>query len=406
MGDDTGPRRSDASSSRRRQPGFPFWVVRGARATNHRPPPAAAAMGRMHDGVEATSGRPEHAEQRQAPAHAGHTNHTGRTGVDLRARVPSAPRPAPAASRPSRRLALPWKRFARPAQPLQPPSSPRNARSAVRRSRRSAIALIGLVVVQALFLAAIAWGLTSPTFQARSVQVQGTSDPMLLAAIHRLPLSGCNIFRCDLASRARLVEALPAVGHAEVRAIYPDGLLVTVTPRRPTLLWRTGEQSLVVASDGTVLGPLASDPAYAHLSLLPISDPDAAAFAGQIPRPGYQIPAAEAEMAGQLRTGITGTLGNGWTLQWTAEEGFVASDGSGTQIVFGTPADAAQALTSYPDPATLAATPTVTDVDHGVAAQLQVLQALRTRLAQSGQHAVLIDLRWGPHPYYRLASGA
>lgn len=263
--------------------------------------------------------------------------------------------------------------------------------------------------MQALFLAAVAWGLTSPTFQARSVQIQGTSDPMLLAAIHRLPLPGCNIFRCDLASRARLVEALPAVAHAEVRAIYPNGLLVTVTPRRPTLLWRAGGQALVVASDGTVLGPLASDPAYAHLSLLPISDPDAAAFAGQIPRPGYQIPAAEAEMAGQLRTGITEALGNGWTLQWTAAEGFVASDtsdGSGTRIVFGTPADAAQALTSYPDPATLAATPTAAEVDQGVAAQLQVLQALRTRLAQGGQHAVLIDLRWGPHPYYRLASGA
>jgi len=259
--------------------------------------------------------------------------------------------------------------------------------------------------VQALFLAAVAWGLTSPTFQARSVQIQGTSDPMLLAAIHRLPLPGCNIFRCDLTSRAHLVEALPAVAHAEVRAIYPNGLLVSVTPRRPTLLWRAGGQSLVVASDGTVLGSLASDPVYAHLSLLPISDPDAAAFAGQIPRPGYQIPATMAEMAGQLRTGITEALGNGWTLQWTAAEGFVASDGSSTQIVFGTPADAAQALTSYPDPATLAATPTVAGVDHGVAAQLQVLQALRTRLAQSGQHAVLIDLRWGPHPYYRLANG-
>ncbi|MGH2516560.1 MAG: hypothetical protein ACRDHP_12970, partial [Ktedonobacterales bacterium] len=136
------------------------------------------------------------------------------------------------------------------------------------------------------------------------------------------------------------------------------------------------------------------------------SDPSGAAFAGHMPQPDARIPAAQAEMAGQLRTGITRALGGGWTLQWTAGSGFVAGDGSGIQVLFGTPSDAAQALTSYPDPATLAATPTAAGVDRGVAAQLQVLLALRTQLAGSGQQAVLIDLRWGPHPYYRLANGA
>lgn len=260
--------------------------------------------------------------------------------------------------------------------------------------------------MQALFLAAIAWGLTSPTFQARYVQVQGTSDPALLATIQRLPLTGCNIFRCDLTRRAHLIEALPAVAHAEVHTIYPNGLFVVVTPRRPALLWQTNGQALVIASDGTVLGPLASDPTYTKLALLPISDPSAAAFSGRIPQPGYQIPATEAEMAGQLRTGITRMLGSGWTLQWTADRGFVASNPSGIQILFGTPTDAAQTLSSYPGPAALAATPTPADVDRGVAAQLQILQALRSQLAQSGQQASLIDLRWGPHPYYRLANGA
>ena len=267
-------------------------------------------------------------------------------------------------------------------------------------------ALIALAVVQALFLAAVAWGLTSPTFQARYVQVQGTSDPTLLATIQRLPLSGCNIFRCDLRTRVRIVEALPAVASADVHTIYPNGLLVVVTPRHPALLWQTGSESVVVAGDGTVLGPLDSDPAYTHLPLLPISDPGGGAFSGQSPQPGARIPAAEAEMAGQLRIGITRTLGNGWTLRWTAGTGFVASDGTDsgtqTQVLCGTPADAAQALTSYPDPATLAATPSNTAVDRGVAVQLQVLVALRAQLAQSGQQPVLIDLRWGPHPYYRL----
>jgi len=51
MGDDTGARRADVSSSRRRKPGFPFWVIRGARAANSRPAPASAAMRHVYDGV-------------------------------------------------------------------------------------------------------------------------------------------------------------------------------------------------------------------------------------------------------------------------------------------------------------------------------------------------------------------
>jgi cell division septal protein FtsQ len=421
MPDDSGPRRPAAISRRRQQPGFPFWVIRGgSRALNSRATSTSASMGHAHYAARTPVGRPivqpvvvpagrrARSEQRAAASHA---SRAGRAGVDLRADTPPAPRPDSHSSRPSGRLTLRWKR---PAQSFPLSSSPRGggvggeALPTSRRGgiRRTVYALIALLVVQTLFLAAIAWGLTSPTFQARYVQIQGTNDSTLLAAIQRLPLRGCNIFRCDLASRIQMVEALPAITHADIHTIYPNGLLVVVTPRRPMLLWQTDGQPLVVADDGTVLGSLASDPTYAKLALLPISDPSAAAFSGQIPHPGRQIPATEAEMAGQLRTGITGMLGDGWTLQWTADAGFVALDGRGTQILFGAPADATQTLSSYPDLAELAATPTAADVDRGVSAQLQILQALQSQLTQTGQRAVLIDLRWALHPYYRLANGA
>lgn len=399
MPDDIGSRRLGVSSRRRRQPGFPFWVIRGMRGPNSRPATVSAATWPPRDGELPAGGMSPSAQQRRPPA-----ARAGRAGVDLRAHAPVAPRAAPSAPRRTRRLTAPWKRRSQ-SSPLPPPPGASADQQGKRRSRRTVYALIGLIVVQALFLTAIAWGLTSPTFRVRYVQVQGTSDPTLLAAIQRLPLSGCNIFRCDLRSRVRKVEALPAVASADVQVIYPNGLLVVVTPRRPALLWQTSTGSAVVASDGTVLGSRDSDPTYAHLALLPISDPSGAVFSGRMPQPGARIPAAEAEMAGQLRMGLTRTLGDSWTLQWSASTGFVASDGS-TQVVFGTPNDAAQALTSYPDPATLAATPSTSAVDQGVAVQLQVLAALRAQLARNGQQAVLIDLRWGPHPFYRLVNGA
>jgi hypothetical protein len=251
-----------------------------------------------------------------------------------------------------------------------------------------------LVALLAAYLACIGlfvWALTSPTWQVRHVQVVGTGDATLISTIEALPLRGCDIFRCDIDRQTRLVEALPLVASAQVYAAYPDGLVVNVTPRQPSLLWHVGGSAVVVASDGTVLGVPDSDPTFTTATLTDVRDDDATAFGGRLPAPGKQIGTPLANMASQLRTGLSSVLGQGWSLRYTADEGFVAVETSGMQVVFGTPDDAAQAGAP--------------GAERGIAAQLDELRQVLTVLSGNGERASVIDLRWGAHPDYRLATG-
>lgn len=385
--------------SRPRPARGPFWVIRGAL------------------GAEETQRAREHAILASTP------QREGRTGVDMRAaggtgqRKPvSGPQTAP------RERALPWRRTrhstplpvstslapqANMAAPMETVTEALLARTSKRRRIRINVGLALLAVAQIAVLGLIAWGLTSPTWQVRYVQVEGTQDATLAAAIRKLPLTGCNIFRCDMAQRVRLVEGLPAIASAQVHAAYPDGLIVMVTPRRPALLWQVGGetngQTIVIASDGTVLGTSASDPAYTKAVLPLVLDDESAAFGGRMPAPGANMPAIMAEMAGQLRNGMTAALGGpGWTLHYATDNGFVAMGPNGEQVVFGTPADAALALAPPVAPAALGSTPDTATVDAGVRAQLDEVRSLEALLASKRQHPSLIDVRWGTHPYYRI----
>jgi hypothetical protein len=247
---------------------------------------------------------------------------------------------------------------------------------------------VALVVAQIAFATTIVWALTSPTWQVRYVRIVGTDDARLTQTIEALPLTGCNIFRCDTQGQVRQVERLPLVASVQIHAAYPDGLIVEVEPRHPALLWHVGGTAYVVASDGTVLGTPNSDPAFASAALQDVQDDGAAAFSGQAPSVGTHMPAAVADMARQLRSGLPAALGSNWTLRYTASQGFVAVEAGGARVVFGTPDDAASAGG--------------TGAVGGVATQIDELRGLLAALAARGEQPAVIDLRWGGHPYYRL----
>ena len=263
---------------------------------------------------------------------------------------------------------------------------------------------MGLLLAQIALVALAIWGITSPTWQVRHIRVEGTGDPVLLRAIQGLPLTGCNIFRCDLSGRARQVEHLPLVAHAVAHASYPDTLVIVVTPRRPAVLWQTSAGDIVLAVDGTVLGPPRSDPAFTHPPLPPIGDDQAALFGGKLPKAGQSISSLVVEMAGQLRMAMAGALGDGWALRYTSDRGFVAQSDDGRQVLFGTPSDAAQSVQTSAQTQALPslAPPSSQAVGSGVRRQLAELNALLAQLQQRSQRATLIDLRWGAHPYYRI----
>jgi hypothetical protein len=260
-----------------------------------------------------------------------------------------------------------------------------------------------LACAQVALIAVALWALLAPTWQVRHVRVAGTSDPVLLAAIAQLHLGGCDIFRCDLAPMAHQVESLPLVAHADVHADLPDGLIVVVTPRRPAVLWQTGAGTYVLADDGVVLGTPQSDPALLTAPLPQISDADALVFGGTSPAAGARLASILVKMAGQLRMGMAGVLASDWALEYTAASGFVATDSTGRQVIFGTPRDAASTVAG---PGTLQqlADPAPDAVTRGVRMQLAELSAILALLRKNGQSAALIDLRWGTNPYYRLAS--
>lgn len=292
----------------------------------------------------------------------------------------------------------------KPPSASRPPAASRpRPRLTGRRRLHIHPALKGLLVAQVALIALAIWGLTSPTWQVRHIRVEGTNDPVLRQAIQQLPLTGCNIFRCDLASSARQVQRLPLAAHAQAQASYPDTMVIVVTPRQPAVLWHTGVGDLVLAADGTVLGAPESDPTFTHPTLPRIDDDSATLFGGQLPHAGQSISAVLVEMAGQLRRDMSGALGDGWALHYTADRGFVASSADGRQVLFGTPSDAALATQTDAQAQALSyVTPPSADaVARGVQRQLAELRALLAQLKQRSERAMLIDLRWGAHPYYR-----
>ncbi|HKT37723.1 MAG TPA: hypothetical protein VJR48_05085, partial [Ktedonobacterales bacterium] len=260
-----------------------------------------------------------------------------------------------------------------------------------------------LLCAQIVLLGLAIWALTSPTWRISSVRVEGSSDPVVLNAIARMPLTGCIFFLCDLDARARQVQTIPAVAHAQVHAVYPNGLIVAITLRQPALLWRTTVQTLVISDDGVILGTPQSDPAYANLHVPQVRDDDADAFGGHISRAGQRLALPLVKMAAELQEGLPAALGNGWTLVYTAPDGFAATSGDGRRVVFGAPRDAASAATPNAGVTALLGDPALSAITRGVSIQLAELHALLAQLTAQGQRATLIDLRWGAYPYYRLA---
>jgi hypothetical protein len=263
---------------------------------------------------------------------------------------------------------------------------------------------VALICIQALLAGAAVWVLTSPTWQVRHVRVQGTNDAVVAQAIQALPLTGCDIFRCDLTGDARLVQTLPAVAHAVVHAAYPDTLVVVVALRTPALVWSTNQGAVVIADDGTVLGAPESDPVYAALHLPVVEDAGAVAFGG-VPAAGARLDTALVEMAAQLRSGLHDALGDGWALVYLPGVGLAATQPDGRRVLFGTPRDAAAMLSDTASAQALGTDPTPDDASRGVQAQLAALHRILAELSSRGQSAELLDLRWGAHPYWRPASG-
>ena len=77
----------------------------------------------------------------------------------------------------------------------------------------------------------------------------------------------------------RALNQLPAVDHAEVRAVVPDRLVIALTEHRPIFIVRAAEGSFLIGDSGVVLQSLAADDATTFG--LPIVDDSRRQFAEQ-----------------------------------------------------------------------------------------------------------------------------
>jgi cell division protein FtsQ len=68
------------------------------------------------------------------------------------------------------------------------------------------------------------------------------------------------------AARSRL-RAIPWIAEATLRKLFPDRLQIRVREREPFALWQIDGKLLLIAADGTVIGP-PGDPAFAALPLV------------------------------------------------------------------------------------------------------------------------------------------
>lgn len=385
----TSARSFQPQSAARRNAPAPYVVGEDILASAAPPPPTTVAA-RARDGSRRAAGRVRHPQ----PAASAQSEY----GVGDEALAPGAA------------LRMRWRRpTARPAALAGLARGLGAGASAVARQRKrlSPGRILSSGASLALLGALLFWLFVGSYWQTRSVRVQGTNDPTLLALAHAQRLTGCNAFRCDFSAARRAIGASPRVQRVSVTVVFPDTTLVNITPRQTVALWRTQGLTWAVGADGVIIGALQREPALAVNGATLVDDPDGAAFAGREPQPGARMDAALVAMARQLRVSATGAGLDATSLRYSSVNGFtMRASGMGALVVFGAPADAQATLADLvsvsPAPAPIRpAQVTTAQVAAGAKMQVEAAGAILAQLARGGASATLIDVRWGGHSYYR-----
>jgi cell division septal protein FtsQ len=138
-----------------------------------------------------------------------------------------------------------------------------------RRRRKSRIVrllkpLAVAAAVVATPAALVAWVLTAPFFQLKTVevrQVKGAPSGRVPAAWVRqalAPLTGRNLVQASLAEATARVQANPWIASVEMAKELPDRLRVRIAERRPVALMLAGAGLVYADSDGRAIAPVAT----------------------------------------------------------------------------------------------------------------------------------------------------
>jgi cell division protein FtsQ len=126
------------------------------------------------------------------------------------------------------------------------------------RRRRQQLAWCLALILAALGVSKL---VVSPLFGLSAVRVRGTT---VLSEDEVLAASGVRVgepyLSVDPAAIRRRLEAMPWVGHADVRREYPSSLRITVVERTPVASIIAARRYLLVAADGVVLKAATAKP--------------------------------------------------------------------------------------------------------------------------------------------------
>lgn len=142
---------------------------------------------------------------------------------------------------------------------------------------------VGLSVLVAGFLSA-------KEYTVRSVVVYGNQLTFVDTIVASSGALGQPLFWLDTEAVAQRVAAHPAVAAAEVRAVFPDQVLIRLHEREPVVVWRQGEQAVLVDGEGWVI-------AAGDRSELPHIEQ----VEGALPAPGTRLPAGVVQAVIVLR---------------------------------------------------------------------------------------------------------
>lgn len=256
----------------------------------------------------------------------------------LRAAVAAKPRPQRRPARPvttpgGRRTAT---RLASPVAPLPKGSGPgarirpagaARGTGAIKRGRpRKAVVLLGLVVVL-LTTGLGAYGIVSAGFfRVGRVEVVGAWFVDADEIARATGAQQRDLFTVDVDAARRNVERLSGIRAAEVRAVWPRRLVVTVQERAPVAVWHIGAAGYVVDGEGVVLDSV-PDPAMLTIFQL---DGAPGLLAGD------HVDGDAVRLATRLRNAAPAAVNQQIArFEWTQRAGLEAITGQGIRVRLG-----------------------------------------------------------------------
>jgi cell division protein FtsQ len=140
----------------------------------------------------------------------------------------------------------------------------------------------------------------SSLLHARGVDVSGASRLSRAQVIDTAGVStATNVVWLDEGAAERRLEAVPWIADAEVRAAFPLTIEIVVVERAPVAVATDGIREVLVAGDGTTLGPADRSRGLPRIRLAP------AAALGGLPQSPRGAAVAIGAMPPGLRTEVT-----------------------------------------------------------------------------------------------------